>query len=99
MGKIARVLVNTGVAVHCGPEAARRYRLNVKLPEDEPAFAPESVASSCSPVAEPGTVIDAPRVELPHTWTVESVVGCGGWTVSTSDPQALMVGWLSLSPL
>src|SRR5689334_1488646 len=98
MGKIARVLVNTGVPVHCGPEAARRHRPNVKLPEDEPAFAPDSCASSCSPLAEPVTVIDAPRV-VPHTWTVESVVGCGGWTVSTSEPQALVVGWLSLSPL
>src|ERR1700756_4197764 len=98
MGKIARVLVNTGVPAHCGPEAAWRYRLNVKLPGDEPAFAPDSCASSCSPLADPGTVIDAPRV-VPHTWTVDSVVGFGGWTVSTSEPHRLAVGWLSLSPL
>src|ERR1700761_3196228 len=98
MGKIARVLVNTGVPMHCGPEAARRYRLNVKLPEDEPAFAPDSCASSCSPLAEPGTVIAAPRV-VPHTCTVESAVGCGGWTVRTSEPQALVVAWLALSPV
>src|ERR1700760_1495298 len=98
MGKIARVLVNTGVPVHCGPSVGRRYRLNVKLPEDEPAFAPDSCASSCSPLAEPGTVIDAPRF-VPHTCSVESVVGCGGWTVRTSEPQMLALGWLSLSPL
>src|ERR1700756_5231046 len=98
MGKIARVLVNTGVPLHCRREGAWRYRLNVKLPEDEPAFVPDSCASSCSPLAEPGTVIDAPRV-APHTWTVESVVGCGGWTVSTSEPHGLVLGWLSLSPL
>src|ERR1700748_830382 len=98
MGKIAQGLVNTGVPVRCGAEAARRYRLNVKVPEDEPALVPDSCASSCSPLAEPGTVIDAPRV-VPHTWTVDSVVGCGGRTVSTSEPQWLVVGWLSLSPL
>src|ERR1700757_1646863 len=80
MGKIARVLVNTGDAVHCDPEAARRYRLNVKLPEEDPAFAPDSCASSCSPLAEPGMVIDAPRVE-PHTCTVDSVVGVPGGAV------------------
>src|SRR5690348_4581007 len=98
MGKIARVLVNTGVPVHCGPEAARRYRPNVKLPEDEPAFAPDSCASSCSPLAEPGTVIDAPRV-VPHTWTVEKIGSAWGRARGTSEPQALVVGWLSLSPL
>src|SRR5690242_11779747 len=87
-----------GSPVHCEPEAARRYRLNVKVPEDDPALVPDSCASSCSPLAEPGTVIDAPRV-VPHTWTVDSVVGCGGWTVRCSEPQALAVGWLSLSPL
>src|ERR1700761_1084131 len=80
MGKIARVLVNTGVPVHCGPSTARRYRLNVKLPDDEAAFAPDSCASSCSPLAEPGTVIDAPRI-APHTWTVDSVVGAPGGAV------------------
>src|ERR1700759_706248 len=98
MGKIARVLVNTGVPTHCRRDGPWRYRLNVKLPEDEPAFAPDSCASSCSPLAEPGTVIDAPRV-VPHTGTVDSDVDCGGWTMRTSEPQRLVAGWLSPSPL
>jgi hypothetical protein len=75
--------------VHCGLE----YSLKLTVPEAGDSFEPAIVAWSYSPVAPGGTAIDTPATPC-HVWSVETVVGAGGWTVSVSEPQGLVLGWL-----